>query len=374
MSHIVRGYTLQPTQKTIWSFVQVISDDNFVGWGEFTIQMPRSEISEALHNISTVIVDSDFTFDGPRCGPKLQRKHIFSAIYTAIDQAVFDIEGQRQKKKIAQLLNSDTNVDQVTLYANINRSVVERSPDCFAFRAQEATSVGFRAIKIAPFDDLSPEICQTDKGRALLQLGADRIQAVRDAIGSNISLMVDCHWRMNEITAHQALDFLTESGVSWYECPLPETPKNIDSLVRLRAKANDRGMQLAGCETFVGWKDFAPFVEKSAYDVIMPDAKYVGGMHEIMRVTERAREHGVAVSLHNPSGPISHVVSLHIAAALGNGMPLEFQFNETPLFDAIAEGEIPLRTGQSKLPDKPGIGIGLIESELDFLFEIVIHE
>jgi hypothetical protein len=55
-------------------------------------------------------------------------------------------------------------------------------------------------------------------------------------------------------------------------------------------------------------------------------------------------------------------------------MPLEFQFNETPLFDAIAEGVIPLRTGQSKLPDKPVIGIGLIETELDFLFEIIIHD
>ena len=96
----------------------------------------------------------------------------------------------------------------------------------------------------------------------------------------------------------------------------------------------------------------------------MPDAKYAGGMREIMSIGERALSHGVAVSLHNPSGPISHAVSLHIAAALDNGMPLEFQFNETPLFDAIVAGVIPPRTGQSSLPDGAGIGIGLIEEEL----------
>jgi hypothetical protein len=37
------------------------------------------------------------------------------------------------------------------------------------------------------------------------------------------------------------------------------------------------------------------WIDRIVPNVIMPDAKYVGGLHEIMRVSERAREHGVAV-------------------------------------------------------------------------------
>ena len=169
---------------------------------------------------------------------------------------------------------------------------------------------------------------------------------------------------MDKNTANDCMGFLTDTGVSWYECPLPETEETIQPLKALRAKANERGMRLAGCEKFTGWKEFKPFVENSVYDVIMPDAKYAGGMREIMSVGERASKHGVAVSLHNPSGPVSHCVSLHISAGLNNGIPLEFQFNETPLFDGIATGIIPPRTGSSTLHDGLGIGIGLNEVDL----------
>lgn len=367
MKYQVQGFTLQPTPKTLWSFIKVLSDDGLTGWGEFTIPAPRAELATAFQSIISEINDGDFELDGPRRGPGLLDQRVHSAIYTALDQAVFDIHAQRQNKKLVHLLSPDCTNDQVTLYANVNRSVVERTPEAFAGRALEAQSFGFDAIKMAPFDDMTPDTCQTDQGRKLLDAGRQRIQAVRDAIGPDMSLMVDCHWRFDETTAIDALGFLTEANVSWYECPLPETAETIAPLKKLRSMANDRGMRLAGCEKFTGWKQFQPFVENQVYDVIMPDAKYAGGMREIMAVGKRAMDQGVAVSLHNPSGPISHAVSLHIAIALNNGMPLEFQFNETPLFDEIVNGIIPPRTGRSVLPDGVGVGIGLMEDQLSAL-------
>jgi galactonate dehydratase len=364
MPRTVQGYTLQATNKTLWSFVKVTSDDGIVGWGEFTIGFPKAELSSTFHDVNSELTDSDFELNGPRRGPGMLNQRIRSAIYTAIDQAVFDIHSQKQGKKLVELLTSVTNIDSVPLYANINRSVVERSPEEFATRALEAQEAGFNAIKMAPFDGLTLDLCQTDDGRLLIHKAADRIQAVRDAVGPDLSIMVDCHWRMDENTANDCLGFLTDTCVSWYECPLPETEETIQPLKALRAKANERGMRLAGCEKFTGWKEFKPFVENSVYDVIMPDAKYAGGMREIMSVGERASEHGVAVSLHNPSGPVSHCVSLHISAGLNNGMPLEFQFKETPLFDGIATGIIPPRTGSSTLPVGLGIGTGLNELDL----------
>lgn len=364
MGYRIQAFTLQPTPKTLWNFLKVVSDDGLTGWGEFTIKAPRAELATAFQQMVAEVNDSDFELDGPRRGPGMLDERVRSAIYTALDQAVFDIHAQRQNSPLVHVLDPECTNEQVTLYANINRSVVERTPEAFVGRALEAQAAGFNAIKMAPFDGLAPDICQTERGRLLLDAGRNRIQAVRDAIGPDMSLMVDCHWRFDEKTAFDALGFLTDANVSWYECPLVEIADTIAPLKKLRTKANDRGMRLAGCEKFTGWHQFQPFVENHVYDVIMPDAKYAGGMREIMSVGHRAMDQGVAVSLHNPSGPISHAVSLHIAIALNNGMPLEFQFNETPLFDEIARGTIPPRTGQSTLPDGIGIGVGLLEQDL----------
>jgi galactonate dehydratase len=364
MTYTVEAHALQATPKTLWCFLKLSSDDGFTGWGEFTINFPKDEIVTAFKSIHGQFTDSDFSLDGPRRGPAMMDQRVPSAIYTALDQAVFDLHAQRQGWKLVHLLAPECRNDSVALYANINRGVVERTPEAFAARAVQAQAAGFKALKMAPFDGMSPDLCQSEEGRALLHAGSARIEAVRDAIGPEMSLMVDCHWRFDVKTANEALGFLTDAGVSWYECPLEETMDAIEPLLKLRAKANERGMRLAGCEKFTGWAQFQPFVENAVYDVIMPDAKYAGGMREIMSVGERAMQHGVAVSLHNPSGPISHAVSLHIAVALDNGMPLEFQFNETPLFDGIADGVIPPRTGRSTLPDGIGIGIGLLEDRL----------
>jgi len=360
----VDGFTFRATPKTLWSFLKVTSADGVSGWGEFTIRAPGDELGETFKRVLGEIGNNEFTLDGKKRGPGILDQRVRSAIYTALDQAVFDMFARQQDVPLVDLLAPDNTNQQVTLYANINRSVVERAPEVFAHRALEAKSAGFNAIKMAPFDGLTPETCQTKDGKALLEAGAERIQAVRDAIGPEMSLMVDCHWRFDEKTAHEALGFLERANVCWYECPLPETAETIEPLLKLRAKANHLGMRLAGCEKFTGWQEFKPFVENSVYDVIMPDAKYAGGMREIMEIGKRGDAHGVAVSLHNPSGPISHAVSLHVAIGLDNGMPLEFQFNETPLFDEIVSGVIPPRTGSSGLPDGPGIGIGLDEQRL----------
>jgi galactonate dehydratase len=122
---------------------------------------------------------------------------------------------------------------------------------------------------------------------------------------------------------------------------LPETGDHLPALGRLRGFANNRGVRLAGCEEAVGVAGFEPFLRAGAYDVMMPDVKYVGGLGEMLRVAERLSEAGVAVSPHNPSGPIAHAASLHVSAAMPNFDRLEVQFDETPLFDALVDGGLP---------------------------------
>ncbi len=143
--------------------------------------------------------------------------------------------------------------------------------------------------------------------------GLARIAATRDAIGPDVDLLVDCHWRLDEQEAEEVIREGAAHRLYWVECPLPETDANLPALRRLRSLANARGIRLAGCELGIGQEGFAPFLRAGAYDAMMPDAKYVGGLAEMLRVAERFAEAGVAFSpaqSHRPGLPCRQPASL----------------------------------------------------------------
>jgi galactonate dehydratase len=149
-------------------------------------------------------------------------------------------------------------------------------------------------------------------------------------------------------------------GVCWLECPVAETPDTIPAIRRWRALANDAGMRLAGCEELIGVVQNRPFAAAGAYDVMMPDVKYAGGVGEMMRLAELFEELGVGYSPHNPSGPIAHAASLHLSAAVRRFDRLEVQFEESDLFWRLAGGSLPpFKDGHSALPEGPGLGVTL---------------
>ena len=145
-------------------------------------------------------------------------------------------------------------------------------------------------------------------------------------------LMVDCHWRLDEAAALEVIRAVEPLRLYWLECPIPEIEDNLPALRRLRDDANTRGIRLAGLEHGIGIAGFAPYLSAGVYDVMMPDAKYVGGLAEMAQLAELFAQAGVAFSPHNPTGPVCHAASLHVCAAAGNLDRLEIQFDETELF------------------------------------------
>ena len=173
--------------------------------------------------------------------------------------------------------------ENVPVYANINRRTEVRTPAGSAQSARDALAAGFSALKVAPFDEVSVALCARGEGSAAMQAGLARVAAVRATAGPACRLMVDCHWRFDEATAARLIDAAAEQRVHWIECPLPETHDNLAALVRLRSRANAHGALLAGMENGIGSESFAPCCAAGAYDVMMPDVKYVGGLGEMLR-------------------------------------------------------------------------------------------
>jgi galactonate dehydratase len=354
---------------TVWTFVRVVDDDGIEGWGEATLQGEAAAIHRHVEDFAVELRtrSPQSALDVAATRGPVAATLAEAAALSAIDQALRDLQAQKRGRPLHAELG-DAQRSRIPLYANINRGTVDRSPAGFARRAAEAVTSGFDAVKIAPFDGVTPAIAETAEGETLIAAGIERIAAVREAIGAHRRLLVDCHWRLTEASALRVLQALEGVGLFWFECPLPEDAQQFDALRRIRHRANALGVLTAGCESLTGLGAFQAFLDAGVYDVVMPDVKYAGGLAEMLRIAEAAATHGTLCSPHNPTGPIAHLHSVHVSALIGALPFLEFQYGESERFFDLVDGDLPdPRGGASALPSGAGLGARIAMDELSAL-------
>jgi len=353
----VRLTVAQPVPATRWCFLEVDTADGRTGTGEATLQAAEAAVLERAARLLPGLAGRPA--DPAAIAARLPADLPAAAVLSALSQAMWDLAGQRAGQPLHRLLGPGRRA-AVAVYANINRRTRDRSPEGFAASARLARAAGFDAIKIAPFDEVTAAARAGGQERQAMGGGIARIAAVRAAVGPEVALMVDCHWRFTRAGAEAMIAAVAPFRLHWVECPLPERREAVAVLRALRGQANRLGMRLAGCETEVGLAGFEPYAAAGAYDVMMPDIKYVGSIEEMLAIGRRLDRAGVAFSPHNPSGPVSHAASLQLCAVVPAMERLELQFDETPLFDAIAGGVLPRPSGgASALPAGPGLGCAL---------------
>lgn len=275
---------------------------------------------------------------------------------SACEQALWDIAGQAAGLPVHRLLGGPTR-ETIPLYANINRATVERTPESFARNAARAVAEGFGAVKSAPFDGMDrPRVRDKDQ-RLRLANGLACVAAIRDAVGPDIEVMVDCHSHFDVPTALEVAAEFRLLGVTWCEEPLPS--EDIDGLARLRPLVSD--LELIGGETLFGLAGFWPYFTAGIWDVIMPDVKHCGGISALLDIAGVAASRGVAVAPHNPSGPVAMVASAHAAAVMPQMRSLEYAWGEVPWRGDLTIPAERIVNGQFVLPTAPGLGIALDE-------------
>jgi galactonate dehydratase len=351
---------LRITDKTRWVFLELAFASGARGLGEASLNgQERLLVDVALAHLPAWLTGAPMPdFERPVPLP-------LATIATAFDVARCDAAARCEGKPLAAMLGARADV-RIPLYANINRRTRDRTPAGHAASAADALATGFEAVKIAPFDEVTPALSDDAEGRAALARGLDRIAATRKVLGGERRLMVDCHWRFAPDLAWRLVDAVREHALYWLECPVAETQANLPLLAQLRRKLNASGTLLAGLEEFSGAPAFLAFAD--AYDVMMPDMKYVGGVDEMLRTGRMLAERGIAVSPHNPTGPVCHAASLHLSAALPGFSMLEVQFDETPLFFDLGRPAVPgFAGGASDLPAAAGLGLDLDEEQAERL-------
>jgi galactonate dehydratase len=351
----IKCHIFNVSAKTNWIFISIEDSSGYKAWGEASINGWELILKSTLDYFLDDWIGLSLNEFKDRLNPssKLPGGLVYNTLISAMTQALVSLMAADEEKSACEIIGSQQR-QFIPLYANINRATLERTPQGFVNTTRKAKELGFSKFKLAPFDKLMPNLCSTSEGKKFINHGIDCIQAVRDFIGPEDLLMIDCHWRFDEHTAIKTLNDLLPAKLHWFECPIAENQSNWEATRRIRSAANENGVLLAAAETQVGLDSFQTIFDEKLYDVVMPDVKYCGGPWEMLKIAEKACENGVKFSPHNPSGPICTWHSLQLCLVAPECEMLEIQFAETELYDLLQTKSIPIcKNGQLHQPYSP---------------------
>jgi len=273
-----------------------------------------------------------------------------------LDVALWDLFGRIVEEPCWRLLGG--RADGVRAYAS---SGSLRDPAELADLAQLAAEEGFGAFKLRFHRRDWKEDIET-------------LAAVRDAVGDNLELMVDCNqgWRMPWDT-HAPWSFkqalavareLEELDVYWMEEPLHRG--DYEGMRRLRDNAD---LRIAGGEMTRELHELRELIDRRCLDVLQPDVVVTGGITGLRRIAEQAIDHGLEFTPHTWGNGIGLLANAHLAAGCAGSTYLEFPFDppswtperrDFPLLEPVVAGE----DGWIELGEAPGLGIELDEELL----------
>lgn len=338
--------------RTRWHFL-VLTDRSGRAVGECSDSGDALALAAWLERCASELVGRDLVGDRAELMAGLRTRvastapplHLTAATALGgLEQLLLDLSARRAGEPLWKWLNGAA-PDPIPVYANINRMPGGREPGEVAGMAAAAVAAGFKAVKLGPFDVPVP-------GLAIAQAGLDRIRAVRAAVGDDVAVQVDCHERLPLDEVHAILPDLEELGVAWLEDAVAIS--DVDHLATLKAATS---IPLAGGETMFDVAEATPAVERRVIDVLMPDVKHAGGVEPVLQIARSVPQ--LAVSPHNPSGPVATAASAQVFAACPNTTVLEYAFGEAAWRSALVGGHERVVEGLLHLDDRPGLGVEL---------------
>lgn len=354
---------------SVWTFVRIYTDEGIVGTGECNsggpgysgfatkeaiLAMKRHLIGEDPFNINMLY---EKLRRGGRYGGSSNAPIIFAL--TGIDNALYDIVGKALNVPVYKLLGGKFR-DQIRLYADCHAGEVEDAA-AYAEKALEVVGMGFSAVK---FDVDGTGIGKLDPynwtvGAKEMTHVIGLIAGVREAIGYEIDLAIDCHGQFDLPSAITLAKAVEPLRLLWLEEPVPA--ENIDALAQVRRSSST--VICTGENQYTRFEFLNLFIQK-ATDIIMPDLAKAGGIAEGKRIAEMADAHYIPIAPHNVSSPLGMMAACHVMAAVPNFLLLEFHALDVPWWNDLCDGDgTPfIQNGFMAVSERPGIGVELNET------------
>lgn len=349
---------------TNWTFVKIYTDEGLTGVGEST-NWPGSPIIEAAtRHVGQRIIGLDPT----------RIEYIWTKLYrdmnwvgptgaslcaiSGINMALMDLKAKMLNVPCYELMGGAYRKD-ILLYANYWFYDCEYTPESYAKKAAEVVSKGFTGLKLDPF--AHTRYLFGDHVRTTMSLNkkeqdhAYRIcEAVRQAVGQDVDIMIETHALMNFKTAITMAERLAVLDITWYE--EPAGPENSKTLSHFRERLDARVSICVGERHYTRY-GIRELLENGICDIIMPDISRCGGPSEMKKMADYAEVYNVLIAPHNPNGPLCTLANAHVCAAIPNFFRLEFFYHDVPWRDEVISYPIDIREGKLYLSGRPGLGV-----------------
>jgi L-alanine-DL-glutamate epimerase-like enolase superfamily enzyme len=270
------------------------------------------------------------------------RRGIALHAISGIDIALWDLRGKAAGKPVCELLGTPLR-DRVRAYASM---LMPDDPAQVRERVGALRSQGFTAVKLG-WGPLGRDV-QRD-----LELAAAAVEAG----GQGVTILIDAGlgYGADATRAIQVARGLEELGVFWLEEPFE--PDEYEAYAELATSVEIR--IAAGEQDTTRW-GFRELIERGRVDLIQPDVTRCGGISELMRIAELARERGVETVPHAWKSGIIKAASLHVNAVLPDALFQEYCIADTPINTSLTRERLPIDAdGYVAVPSGPGLGVEL---------------
>jgi L-alanine-DL-glutamate epimerase-like enolase superfamily enzyme len=250
-----------------------------------------------------------------------------------LDIALWDAAGKTLGQPLHRLLGGYR--DRLPCYAS-DGLWYSLTPEELATTARRHVDRGFGAVKLR----LGKEPAPAAEVR--------RVLAVREAVGPDVTIMVDAteSWTLTE--ARRTGRALQDAGIAWLEDPVHHL--DLAGLAELR-RALD--VPITGGEHLYHLDAFRTLLEARAVDVVILDLARVGGITPWRKIAALAQSHRVPVC-----GHVVPEIQIHLLTSIPNGHLVEY----VPRSEGILEAMPRLESGHLVAPQAPGLGLKLDEA------------
>jgi len=281
---------------------------------------------------------------------KIGPEGAFAAALAAVDIALWDLKGKLLGQPIYKLLGGAW-CTTLPFYASIGGNA-GRSVDEVCRAVADWLPLQPALVKIR-FDG--------DKTRRDVDLAGDiaKARAVRQLVGDGFPLAFDANNTYSVQGAIRVGRALEDLGYEWFEEPVlhyyTASFEKVAAALDMAVAAGEQEYTLQGIKRLID----------AGVAIVQPDIVKTGGFTGLSYMAALARAHGVDFVPHQTQPSIGHRASLHFVAALAHShYPCEYN-DQSGRQDVVFKEPLRSRNGQFSLPATPGLGLEIVEAELE---------